>query len=412
MSEGNGFKSYFLRGLVIIIVAIVFLVIGGAATMGILSSVNKVAPSELIKGGITGSEEKQSDSAEAVESPAGEEESAEDVIQEESKVLDEDEEEVISDSSGLLLSYFDNEVSKIIENITPSVVNVSVTFQVQDIFGQVYEQEGIGSGVIYSEDGYIITNNHVAADANKISVTLYDGSEYPATLIGADGNTDVAIIKIEADNLKAAKFSSIDNVKVGDIVIAVGSPFGLQQTVTLGVISAKGRGIKVSQETLPLVNLIQTDAAINSGNSGGPLVNSKGRVIGINTLIVSPSGTSAGIGFAIPADTVVNIAGQIIKYGKAKIPYLGVKMDENNTEIKGVYITDAFEGDPADKAGVKKGDIITEFNGVGVQNPLELIGQILRLNVGDSVNMKVYRNGQYLDITVELAESPLTENAG
>ncbi|MDD3628602.1 MAG: trypsin-like peptidase domain-containing protein [Actinomycetota bacterium] len=407
MNEDNGFKSYFLRGVVIVIVAIVFLVIGGAATVGILSAVNKVTPSELVKGDIT--EEKQPEPGNLEEEePGSEEKGAGNVISEEGKVLDDEDEN--KSSSGLLLGDFNNEISKIVEKITPSVVNISVTFRVQDIFGQVYEQEGIGSGVIYSEDGYIITNSHVAAGANKLSVTLYDGSEYPATLIGADENTDVAVIKIEADNLKAASFGSIDNVRVGDVVIAVGSPFGLQQTITMGVISAKGRDIQVSQETLPLVNLIQTDAAINSGNSGGPLVSSKGRVIGINTLIVSPSGTSAGIGFAIPADTVVNIAGQIIKYGKARIPYLGIEMGDNKTGIQGVYITDVLKGYPADKAGIKKGDVITEFNGVKVQNPLELIAQILRLNVGDSVNVKIYRDGQYIDVKLELVESPLTEN--
>ncbi|MDD5600535.1 MAG: trypsin-like peptidase domain-containing protein [Actinomycetota bacterium] len=407
MNEDNGFKSYFLKGIIIVIVAIVFLVIGGAATVGILSAVNKVTPSELVKGDIT--EEKQPEPGNLEEEePDVEKESAGSIGPEENKVLDDEEEDKSSD--GLLLGDFNNEISKIVEKITPSVVNISVTFLVQDIFGQVYEQAGIGSGVIYSEDGYIITNSHVAAGSDKLSGTIYDGSEYPARLIGADENTDVAVIKIEADNLKAASFGSIDNVRVGDVVIAVGSPFGLQQTITMGVISAKGRDIQVSQETLPLVNLIQTDAAINSGNSGGPLVSSKGRVIGINTLIVSPSGTSAGIGFAIPADTVVNIAGQIMKYGKARIPYLGIEMGDNKTGIQGVYITDVLKGYPADKAGIKKGDVITEFNGVKVQSPLELIAQILRLNVGDSVNVKIYRDGQYIDVKLELVESPLTEN--
>ncbi|GAJ01178.1 unnamed protein product, partial [marine sediment metagenome] len=175
-------------------------------------------------------------------------------------------------------------ISRIVEKVTPSVVNISVTVQMQDIFGQIYEQEGIGSGVIYTEDGYIITNDHVAGDAEKLMVTLYDGSNYPAELVGADEKTDVAVIKIKANGLRAANFYSKDDIKVGDIVIAVGSPYGLDQTVTMGVISAKGRDI-----TIP-VNLIQTDAAINPGNSGGPLVNSNGEVIGINTL--AATGTS------------------------------------------------------------------------------------------------------------------------
>jgi serine protease Do len=403
MNGDNGFKSFLIRGLVIILVAIIFLVMGGAVTLGILSAINRISPSELIRGGVSG--EEQPDNS---EDPADEERESEESVPEESKTIDR--EEADRDSNRLLLGDFNDAVREIVEKVTPSVVNIRVTVKSEDIFGQVYEQEGVGSGVIYTEDGYIITNNHVAGNADGLLVTLYDNNEYPAELIGADDNTDVAVIKIEADNLKAADFESIDNAKVGDLVIAAGSPFGLQQTVTMGVISAKGRDISISRETLPMVNLIQTDAAINSGNSGGPLINSNGEVIGINTLILSPSGTSAGIGFAIPSDTVVNIAEQIIEHGRARIPYLGIEMGENKTEISGVYIVSTKEGYPADKAGVKAGDIITEFNGVEVQNPLELIAQILRHNVGDSVKTKIYRGGQYLDVTMELAESPLTQS--
>lgn len=397
MSENNGFKSFFIRGLIIIMTAIVFLFMGGALTLGILSVTNKVSPSDLLKGNITGEEqvtpEQKTQEDELVEEEAG------------AAGLDEKRE-----GSELLLEEFDKAINEVVEGITPSVVNIRVTIKVQDIFGQIQEEEGIGSGVIYTEDGYIITNNHVAGGAEELLVTLYDGSEYPAELVGADENTDVAVIKIETDGLKAASFTSIDSAKVGDLVIAVGSPFGLQQTVTTGVISAKGRDISVSQETLPMVNLIQTDTAINQGNSGGPLVNSAGQVIGINTLIFSPSGASAGIGFAIPSDTVVNIAEQIIKFGKARIPFIGIEMEENKTDIIGVYIKNTTEGYPAEKAGIKSGDIITEFDGVEVQNPLELIAQILRRDVGDVVNIKIYRDGEYLNITLELVESPATEN--
>jgi len=377
--------------------AIVFLFMGGALTLGILSVINKVSPSDLLKGNITGEEqvtpEQKTQEDELVEEEAG------------AAGLDEKRE-----GSELLLEEFDKAINEVVEGITPSVVNIRVIVKFQDIFGQIQEEEGIGSGVIYTEDGYIITNNHVVGSAEELLATLYDGSEYPAELVGADENTDVAVIKIEKDGLKAASFTSIDSAKVGDLVIAVGSPFGLQQTVTTGVISAKGRDISVSQETLPMVNLIQTDTAINQGNSGGPLVNSAGQVIGINTLIFSPSGASAGIGFAIPSDTVVNIAEQIIKFGKARIPFIGIEMEENKTDIIGVYIKNTTEGYPAEKAGIKSGDIITEFDGVEVQNPLELIAQILRRDVGDVVNIKIYRDGEYLNITLELVESPVTEN--
>jgi len=356
MNGNNGFKSFFVRGLIIIMIAIVFLFIGGALTLGSLSVINKVSPADLLKG----------------------------------------------EGRGLLLEEFDSAISEVVKGIAPSVVNIRVTIKVQDIFGQTQEQEGIGSGVIYTEDGYIITNNHVAGDAEKLVVALNDGSEYPAKLVGADENTDVAVIKIEADGLKAASFTSIDSAEVGDLVIAVGSPFGLQQTVTTGVISAKGRDI-----TIP-VNLIQTDAAINPGNSGGPLVNSAGKVIGINTLIFSPSGASAGIGFAIPSDTVVNIAKQIIEYGRARVPYMGIEMAESTTDVIGIYVNSVLQGYPAEKAGIKSGDVIVEMDGVKVSNPYELFAQILKHDIGDKVTVKLYRNGEYLTITLELVENPAT----
>jgi len=397
MGENNGFKSFFIRGLVIILVAIIFLVVGGASMLGILAVVNKVSIADLFKGNAAAGEQAAQEQQTTGSETAAENETNTEGLEEK------------GEGGGLLLEEFDSAISKVVEEITPSVVNIRVTIRVQDIFGQMHEQEGIGSGVIYTEGGYIITNNHVAGDAEKLVVTLYDGSEYPAELVGADENTDVAVIKIEADGLKAASFTSIDSSEVGDLVIALGSPFGLQQTVTMGVISAKGRALG-SEETIPMVNLIQTDAAINQGNSGGPLVNSVGQVIGINTLILSPSGASAGIGFAVPSDTVVNIAEQIIKYGKARIPFIGIEMGENKTDVTGVYINNVTEGYPAEEAGIKSGDIIVQFDGVEVQGPLELLAQILRHNVGDSVNIKIYRDGEYLNIILELVESPTTEN--
>ena len=395
-------KSFFIRGCVIIAVAVVFLFIGGMFMLGILSVVNKVSPKDLLKG-YTQEEEQVIHEKESQEEELLEEEQNKENV--DLPGLEEKWE-----GMGLLLEEFDNAINEVVEEITPSVVNIRVKVKQRDFFGDEYLAEGLGSGVIFTEDGYIITNNHVAGSAEKLLVTLYDGTEYPAELVGADKNTDVAVIKIETDNLKAASFTSIDNVKVGDLVIAVGSPFGLRQTVTMGVISAKGRDITLSPETLPMVNLIQTDAAINQGNSGGPLVNSAGQVIGINTLIFSPSGASAGIGFAIPSDTIVNIAEQIIKYGEARIPFIGVEMGENRTDIVGVYIENAMEGYPADEAGIKSGDIITEFDGAVVQTPFELFAQILRLNVGDIVELEVYRDGEYLTITLELVEAPITEN--
>jgi serine protease Do len=384
LDEDNGFKSFFIRGLIIILVAIIFLVVGGASMLGILAVANKVSIADLFKGNI-GSGEEAAQEQQTTESESATENGA-------------NTGEPKPEGEGILLEELGNAISKVVEKIAPSVVNIKVTITVQDIFGQLQEQKGIGSGVIYTSDGYIITNNHVAGDAEKLLVTLYDGSEYPATLIGADEKTDVAVIKIEAYNLEAASFASMDDIKVGDLVIAVGSPYGLDQTVTMGVISAKGRDI-----TIP-VNLIQTDAAINPGNSGGPLVNSSGEVIGINTL--AAAGTS--IGFAIPSNTVVNIAKQIIEYGRARIPYMGIEMAESTTDVIGVYVNSVLQGYPAEKAGIKARDVIVEMNGVKVSNPYELFAQILKHDIGDEVTVKLYRNGEYLTVTLKLVEAPAT----
>jgi len=397
MKEDDGFRSFFIRGIFIIIIAVVFLFIGATIVVGILSVVNKVTPPELLKGYL-GNEEKT-----AVEEKDQEEETLA-----EGQETGESEETGKKEAGGFLLEEFDNAVNEVVEEINSSVVNIMVTVKQTDIFGQETLAEGLGSGVIYSEDGYIITNNHVAGEAEDILVTLYDGSEYPAELVGADENTDIAVIKIEAGNLNYASFASIDTVKVGDLAIAVGSPFGLQQTVTMGVISAKGRDITISPETLPMVNLIQTDAAINSGNSGGPLINSAGHVIGINSLIIEPS-LSSGIGFAIPSDTVLNMTEQIIEFGRVKIPYIGVEMGENKTDIAGVYINDAPDGYPASEAGIKAGDIISKFDGVEVKTSYELFAQILRHDVGDVVEVEIYRDGEYQTVTLKLVESPITQ---
>ena len=303
-----------------------------------------------------------------------------------------------------ILTDFDNAVSEVADKVKPSVVNIRVKVLQQDIFGNMYEGEGVGSGIIYSSDGYIITNNHVAGKAKELIVTTYDGKEYLAKLVGADENTDIAVIKINSIGLKQAEFTTVEGIKVGQLAIAVGSPFGLSQSVTVGVISALGRDVPVSVDTLPMVDLIQTDAAINPGNSGGALVNSAGKVIGVNTIIYSTSGSSAGVGFAIPSDTALNIAKQIIKYGKSRIPFMGIQMGENTTDIKGVFVESIVPGKPADKAGVRPGDIITEFDSKPIETPYQLLAQLLRHNVGDKVLIKIYRNEKYLDLDLELAE--------
>jgi S1-C subfamily serine protease len=304
------------------------------------------------------------------------------------------------------LNELNREVTGIVEKVTPSVVNIGVSVKQKDMFGNERVAEGVGSGIIYSSDGYIITNNHVAGDAFELNVTLADGTGYPATLVGTSPETDIAVIKIDAKNLEAASFASIEDQSVGDFVMAVGSPFGIQQTVTTGIISGKNRNIPATSDQSPIVDLIQTDAAINPGNSGGPLVNIHGEVIGINTLIFSPSGASAGIGFAIPSDTAINIAKQIIAYGEPRIPFIGIVMGENNTKIAGVYIDSVLPDSPAAKTGLKAGDIIVEFSGKSIKTTFDLLTQILRQNCGDNITLKVYRDSGYISFKLKLEQCP------
>lgn len=387
--EHDSVKPLFLKGCGIIIAVIVLLIAGFLFTLGILSVVNKVSPVELLKG-----VDMQSQTTLMPQKPG------EDANTGSTSALLEEKKE----SSEASLQGFNDAITKLVEDVTPSVVNIAVKVRAAD--GSL--GEGVGSGVIFSEDGYIITNNHVVGQAEEIIVRTNDGKEYVAKLVGKNEDTDIAVIKINENNLKKASFTSIKNVKVGEIVIAVGSPFAIEQTVTMGVVSAKGREISVSSDTLPMVDLIQTDTAINPGNSGGPLINIAGQVIGINTLIYSPSGTNAGIGFAIPSDTSINIASQIIKYGRAMIPYMGIEMGENTSAVEGVFVSLAIKGFPADNAGIKSGDIITKFDGEPLRTNFELLAQMLRHNVGDIVQIEVNRNGSILNLKVTLVESPVT----
>ena len=376
MEDENGTRTFFFRGIVITLVALLFFFIGSLFLLGSLSVIYKTTPSELLKGNISGKTSSE--------------------LQEKGK-----------SKFGALYS-FDEEVNMVAEEVLPSVVNIRVKVVQEDMFGNKQAGEGVGSGIVYREDGFIITNNHVVGEAAEIIVTLADGKEFPAELVGADANTDIAVIKINTKGLKPAAFTSIENVKIGQIAIALGSPFGLQKSVTMGVISALGRDIPALGDTIPMVGLLQTDATINPGNSGGPLVNSTGQVMGINTIIFSPSGASAGVGFAIQSDIAVNIALQIIEFGKARIPFIGVEMGLNNTEVKGVYINKVTKGYPAEKAGLAAGDIITEFGGVKVENPYQLLAKILSYNVDDKIELIIYRNGSYASLSVILIEKPAT----
>lgn len=284
----------------------------------------------------------------------------------------------------------------------PSVVNVSVSATAQDPFGRRSEQSGNGSGVIIRKDGYILTNNHVIEGAQKISVTV-GVEDLEAKVIGADPSTDLAVIKVEATDLPAIDVGSSGSLVVGEYVMAVGSPFGLEKTVTAGIVSALNRSevMQGENDITTYTNLIQTDAAINPGNSGGALVDAEGKLVGINTLIQSTSGSSAGIGFAIPADFAMDIAEQLIKSGKATHPYMGVStetVDENVAEQFGLPVTSGavvlfVQPDaPAEKAGIERGDIIVRIGDNEVKSVEDVYGAIRQHAVGDVVEVEVVRN--------------------
>ncbi|NOZ63958.1 MAG: DegQ family serine endoprotease [Caldiserica bacterium] len=278
--------------------------------------------------------------------------------------------------------------------------------------GRKYQQRGLGSGVIVSSDGVILTNNHVVGDADKIRVTLYDGREFKAEVKGKDPKTDLAVIKIKGRNLPYAKLGDSDKIKVGEIVLAIGNPFGLKSTVTQGIISAKGRsdvGIATYE------NFIQTDAAINPGNSGGPLVNLKGEVIGINTAIFTRSGGYMGVGFAIPINMAKSVMKQLLEKGRVIRGWLGVVIQPLTEELaesfgikgkKGVLIGDVMKGSPAAKAGLKRGDIIIKFAGKKVDTPSALQEKVAGTAPGTRVKIDILRRGKPLTLTAKIAEMP------
>lgn len=287
------------------------------------------------------------------------------------------------------------------------------------------EQKASGSGVIISDDGYIVTNNHVISDggegvADEITVTLHNKKVYKARIIGRDPSSDIAVLKIDGAGFPFLLYGNSDNVKLGQWVLAVGYPLTLETTVTAGIVSAKGRsiGINRQQSQTPIESFIQTDAAVNQGNSGGALINTDGQLIGINSAILAPSGTYAGYSFAIPVSIVKKIVNDLIQYGNVKRGYLGVSYfpydEENEKAVKqaglsdgqGVYVTDIPTDGGAAKAGIKKGDVITKVNGNPVTSGLEMSAQIVSLKPDDQVPIAYTRNGKEFTTTVTLKESP------
>lgn len=319
-----------------------------------------------------------------------------------------------------LENYSDTAIS-VADKIRPSIVGIKVEYSVNSVF-RTSTSQAEGSGIIITEDGYILTNNHIVnsastnsyyevSKANKVSVYLFnDETEYEAEIIGMDEQTDLAVIKINKTGLTAAQLGNSDEVKVGEFSMAVGNPLGLQSSVTCGVISAINR--KVTDNDGKTFTLIQTDAAINSGNSGGALVNAKGEVIGVNTLKLQGTGVE-GMGFAIPINSTRNIYEQLITNGKVKRPYIGIsgkdvteELARRNNLVVGVYVASIEDFSAAQKSGLKIGDVIIQADGKTVTTMDELTEIKNTHQIGDTLKLKINRNGQELDIELTLSEQP------
>ena len=314
------------------------------------------------------------------------------------------------------------------ETLMPSVVNISTTqtikiqsspfpqFPPGSPFGDMFKEFGrpterkatsLGSGFIIKKSGVVITNNHVIADAEDIIVRV-NNKEYEAKVIGADSLSDIAVLKIQSsENFKVVAFGNSDKARVGDWVIAIGNPFGLGGTVTSGIISARNRDINLTRYD----DFIQTDASINQGNSGGPLFNLDGDVIGINTAIISPSGASSGIGFAIPANYASTIIDQLVKFGETKRGWLGVRIQQVTKEIasvaglkeeKGAFIGGVSEGSPAEKGGIKTGDIILEFDGEKIKTMRNLPRVVANTKPNKRVSVKIWRENKLITLKLTL----------
>ena len=318
---------------------------------------------------------------------------------------------------------YSNTSIAVANKVLPSIVGISIDYTVNSMFGQSSTAKASGSGIIISEDGYILTNNHVInssssnsnsyyqiTEANNLKVTLYnDDTEYDAKVIGSDSQTDLAVIKIEKTGLTAAELGDSSAVQVGEFAMAVGNPLGLQSSISCGIVSAKDREV-TDTDTKTTYHVIQTDAAINSGNSGGALVNADGKVIGINTLKLSGTGVE-GIGFAIPINSTIDVYKELISKGKISRPFIGITgidLDEatakKNNLVEGIYVKSIENFSAAEKAGVKVGDVIIEAEGSLVKNRDELNTIKNKHSVGDKLKIKVNRDGKEKELTLTLQE--------
>ena len=322
--------------------------------------------------------------------------------------------------------------SDIVRAVSPSVVNISTTKIVRrevqpffedpffDFFSPFHDfdtprkwkERSLGSGVIVSADGYIVTNNHVVEKSEEIKVTLIDKRTFKGRIVGADPKTDIAIIKINTGNLPTLPWGDSDKLQVGEFVLAIGSPYGLSNTVTMGIISAVGRA---NVGIADYEDFIQTDAAINPGNSGGPLVNIKGELIGINTAIFSRTGGYQGIEFAVPSNMVRLVMAQLLQKGKVTRGWIGVTIQELTPELahefglkntKGALVSDVAKDSPASRAGIMRGDIILEFNGKEVKDVSNLRNMVAQSKAGTEVTLKILRAGKEFNIKVNITELP------
>jgi len=333
----------------------------------------------------------------------------------------------------LTIQSLSDDIAEIAERVGPAVVNIDVVRYVQTspfnfrdpIFEWFFEQreefrrripqKGAGSGVIFDKGGYVLTNEHVVSGAEEIKVTLSDGRDFKGKVVGSDVTTDMAIVKIEAHNLPTVELGDSDVLRVGEITIAIGNPYGLEKTVTMGVVSAKGRNISAGSDGHEYTNLIQTDTAINPGNSGGPLLNTRGEVVGINTAIIP---YAQGIGFAIPVNVAKRNLNDLITLGKVRRAWLGVYIQEVTPEIaeqfnldkaEGVLIADVVPQGPAEESGLARGDIVLSVNDKAVNKTQELQDAIRALQIGDKATLKVKRDGKEISFVVKIGEMPADE---
>ncbi|HMZ07197.1 MAG TPA: trypsin-like peptidase domain-containing protein [Anaerolineales bacterium] len=326
-------------------------------------------------------------------------------------------------SQSLVLNATDIETAttQAVQSLSPAVVTVVGTVQGQaTFFGQASDQTVSGSGFFISDQGYVLTNNHVVEGTTEVKLVLSDGSEESATIVGTDRYSDIAILKTDGNVPAVAKLGDSDLLQAGETVIAIGSPLGdFKNTVTVGVVSATGRSID-SGQGYQIEGLIQTDAAINHGNSGGPLVNLAGEVVGINTLIVRDSGSgdvAEGLGFAIPMNMAQTMAQQIITNGYVSRPFMGINYQAISPNIAamynlpvkwGIYVQAIADGSPASTSGLQKGDIIASLNGVQLDETHQYLNMLYNFKPGDTVTLGIYRDGKQIDLNITLGESTPT----